>query len=200
MHYDPEGLLQVAMNIEARAIGVPTGLQDYRPALYGGIAAVELEADGVRRVPLSVDLGELQQRIVLCYTGEPRNSGTNNWEITKRHIDGDRFIFDCFERIRDTAADMREALQRGDWDAVGRPSPRVANRKQLAPGVTTPAIDNLISRASAAAPRRESLRRRRRGCSSATVRPRRARRIKTALSGGGAVCSILVRAPRSRPG
>ena len=114
------------MNVEARAIGVPTGLQDYRPALYGGIAAVELEADGVKRVPLNVDLAELQQRIVLCYTGEPRNSGTNNWEITKRHIDGDRFIFDCFERIRDTAADMRDALQRSDWDAVGtRDRPRV---------------------------------------------------------------------------
>lgn len=150
-HYDPEALLQVAMNVEARAIGVPTGLQDYRPALYGGIAAVELEADGVRRVPLNVDLGELQQRIVLCYTGEPRNSGTNNWEITKRHIDGDRFIFDCFERIRDTAADMRDALERGDWDAVGTAIAREwENRKQLAPGVTTPAIDDLIARASAA--------------------------------------------------
>ena len=71
-HYDPEGLLQVAMNVEARAINVPTGLQDYRPALYGGIAAVELEADGVKRVPLNVDLAELQKRIVLCYTGEPQ--------------------------------------------------------------------------------------------------------------------------------
>jgi D-glycero-alpha-D-manno-heptose-7-phosphate kinase len=150
-HYDPEGLLQVAMNVEARAIGVPTGLQDYRPALYGGIAALELEPDGVTRVPLSVDLAELQQRIVLCYTGEPRNSGTNNWEITKRHIDGDRYIFDCFERIRDTAAEMREALQRSDWDAVGVGIAREwENRKQLAPGVTTPAIDGLIARASAA--------------------------------------------------
>jgi len=150
-HYDPEGLLQVAMNVEARAINVPTGLQDYRPALYGGIAAVELEADGVKRVPLNVDLTELQQRIVLCYTGEPRNSGTNNWEITKRHIDGDRFIFDCFERIRDTAVAMREALACGDWDEVGR---QIAiewdNRKQLSPGVTTPVIEDLIRRASAA--------------------------------------------------
>jgi D-glycero-alpha-D-manno-heptose-7-phosphate kinase len=151
VHYDPEGLLQVAMNVEARAINVPTGLQDYRPALYGGIAAVELEADGVKRVPLDVDLAELHQRIVLCYTGEPRNSGTNNWEITKRHIDGDRFIFDCFERIRDTAAHMREALERGDWVAVGRAIvSEWENRKQLAPGVTTPAIDSLIARASAA--------------------------------------------------
>ena len=72
------------------------------------------------RVPLDVDPRELERRIVLCYTGEPRNSGTNNWDITKRHIDGDPHIFDCFERIRDTAAAMREALTRGDWDAHGR--------------------------------------------------------------------------------
>jgi D-glycero-alpha-D-manno-heptose-7-phosphate kinase len=149
--YEPEALLQIAMNVEAQAIAVPTGLQDYRPALYGGIAAVELETDGVQRVPLDVDLEELQQRIVLCYTGEPRNSGTNNWEITKRHIDGDRFIFDCFERIRDTAATMRTALTAGDWDAVGRAvAEEWDNRKRLAPGVTTPAIDDLIARATAA--------------------------------------------------
>jgi D-glycero-alpha-D-manno-heptose-7-phosphate kinase len=145
-HYDPEALLQVALNVEAQAIKVPTGLQDYRPALYGGMAALELDVDGIRRVPLNVDLNELQQRIVLCYTGEPRNSGTNNWEITKRHIDGDRFIFDCFERIRDTAAAMRDALTAGDWQAVGQAiAEEWDNRKRLAPGVTTPAIENLIA-------------------------------------------------------
>ena len=150
-HYEPEALLQIAMNVEAQTISVPTGLQDYRPAMYGGIAALELDVDGVRRVPLHVDLGELQRRVVLCYTGEPRNSGTNNWEITKRHIDGDPFIFDCFERIRDTAVTMREALERGDWDAVGRAiADEWENRKRLAPGVTTPGIDALIARAIAA--------------------------------------------------
>ena len=55
-HYEPEALLQIAMNVEAQAINVPTGLQDYRPALYGGIAALELDVDGIRRVPLDVDL------------------------------------------------------------------------------------------------------------------------------------------------
>jgi D-glycero-alpha-D-manno-heptose-7-phosphate kinase len=107
-----------------------------------------LSVEGVRRVPLSVDLSELRQRVVLCYTGEPRNSGTNNWEITKKHIDGDKFIFDCFERIRDTAISMREALVRGDWDGVARSvAEEWENRKRLAPGVTTPTIDALISRA-----------------------------------------------------
>jgi len=39
--------------------------------------------------------------------------------ITKRHIDGDRHILRCFERIRDTAS-LADALTRGDWDEVGR--------------------------------------------------------------------------------
>jgi len=139
------------MNVEAQTIGVPTGLQDYRPALYGGVAALELGVDGIRRIPLSIDVRELERRLVLCYTGEPRNSGTNNWEITKKHIDGDRHVFDCFERIRDTAAAMRERLAAGDWDGVGAAIvDEWNNRKRLAPGVTTPGIDGLIARAMAA--------------------------------------------------
>jgi D-glycero-alpha-D-manno-heptose-7-phosphate kinase len=148
---NPNDILQIAMNIECQTIHVPTGVQDYRPAMYGGVAAIELRADGVKRVALDIDPRELEQRIVLAYTGEPRQSGTNNWEIIKRHIDGDRDIFDCFERIRDTAAAMRAALERGDWDEVGRQlAVEWNNRKRLAPGVTTPTIDDLMARASSA--------------------------------------------------
>jgi D-glycero-alpha-D-manno-heptose-7-phosphate kinase len=148
---DPEAILATALNVEAQAIKVPTGLQDYRPAMYGGIAALELSEHGLKRVALDIDPQELRSRIVLCYTGAPRNSGTNNWEIMKRHIDGDKHVFDCFERIRDTAAAMRGALDRGDWTATGRHiSEEWNNRKRLAPGVTTAQIDDLIARAIAA--------------------------------------------------
>jgi D-glycero-alpha-D-manno-heptose-7-phosphate kinase len=144
-------LLEVAMNVECQTLRVPTGVQDYRPALYGGVAAVELRPGGIRRVGIDVDPADLARRIVLAYTGAPRNSGTNNWEITKRHIDGDRHVFDCFERIRDTAVAMRAALERGDWDEVGRQIVKEwENRRRLAPGVSSPAIDDLIARASAA--------------------------------------------------
>jgi D-glycero-alpha-D-manno-heptose-7-phosphate kinase len=148
---DPEHLLEVAMNLECRAIRVPAGVQDFRPALYGGVAAIDLGPDGIRRVALDVDPRELERRVVLVYTGAPRHSGTNNWEIMKSHIDGDRGVFECFERIRDTAAAMRVALGRGDWDEVGRQIAKEwDNRKRLAPGVTTPVIDDLIARARAA--------------------------------------------------
>lgn len=147
----PEDLLLTAMNIECQTIRVPTGVQDYRPALYGGVAAIELGVDGVKRVELDVDPTEFEQRIVLAYTGAPRHSGTNNWEITKRHLDGDTAVFDAFERIRDTAMLMRAALDAGNWDEVGRQiAAEWDNRKQLAPGVTTPVIDELMARAKGA--------------------------------------------------
>ena len=148
---DPDDLLNVAMNVECQTIRVPTGVQDYRPALYGGIAAIELGVSGIQRVGLDVDARALEERLVLAYTGLPRDSGTNNWEIIKRHIDGDRAVFDCFERIRDTAVAMRSALERGDWDEVGRQiAAEWQNRKRLAPGVTTPEIDDLMRRAASA--------------------------------------------------
>ena len=154
MDLDAEKLVNIAMNIEARVINVPTGVQDYRPAYYGGVAAVELRPDGVTRVALNVDPAELERRIVLAYTGAPRNSGTNNWEITKRHIDGDRHVFDCFERIRDATFELRQALTRGDWKGVARHLHREWEaRKQLAPGVTTQAIDDLMASASSAGSR-----------------------------------------------
>ena len=46
---------------------------------------------------------------------------------------------------------MRHALELGDWDEVGRQiAVEWENRKRLAPGVTTPTIDRLIDRATAA--------------------------------------------------
>ena len=138
-------LLQIAQNVEAQVIDVPTGVQDYRPALFGGISAVELNVDGIRRVPLQVDPLALQARVVLAYTNASRNSGINNWEVTKRHIDGDRDVRSRFARIRDIAVAMRASLEQGDWPAVGRHiADEWENRKGLAPGVTTPAIDSML--------------------------------------------------------
>jgi D-glycero-alpha-D-manno-heptose-7-phosphate kinase len=143
--------LQIAMNVEAQAIDVPTGVQDYRPALYGGISAVELGVDGVKRVAIPVPAPELGARLVLAYTNASRNSGINNWEVTKRHIDGDRDVQARFARIRDIAVAMRRALEARDWPEVGR---QVAeewdNRKGLAPGVTTANIDAMLGAARAA--------------------------------------------------
>jgi D-glycero-alpha-D-manno-heptose-7-phosphate kinase len=185
---DPEPLLEIALNVECQTILVPTGLQDYRPAMYGGAAALELGVNGLRRVPLAVDPHELEQRLVLCYTGAPRNSGTNNWEIVKRHLDGDAYIFDCFERMRDIAAAMREALNRGDWpDVASHLNDEWENRKRLAPGVTTPMIDDLMARAKAAgASAARICGAGGGGCFFCLAEPEHMAAVREALSAGGA--------------
>ncbi len=146
-----EQLLTLAMNLEARTLGIPTGVQDYRPALYGGISAIELGPAGVRRVALDVDPTDLGRRIVLAYSGDSRSSGINNWEITRRHIEGDATVVAHFRRIAEIAAATRDALSRGDWAALARQvTLEWRERKALAPGVTTPAIDRLFGAASGA--------------------------------------------------
>lgn len=150
-HRTADELFQIAMNVEAQAIEVPTGAQDYRPAFFGGISAVELGVSGVQRVALDVAPHELQSRLALAYTNASRNSGINNWDVTKRHIDGDVAVRTSFARIRDIAAAMRTALERRDWPEVGRQiAAEWENRKKLAPGVTTPGIDAMLAAATRA--------------------------------------------------
>jgi D-glycero-alpha-D-manno-heptose-7-phosphate kinase len=146
--YSPDRFIPIAANIETTVIKVPAGYQDYYSAQYGGVASIKFEPDGMTREALDVDTKTLEDRIVVCYTGEPRNSGTNNWEITKRHIDGDKELFDIFEGIRDTAVELREAMLQSNWIDVGEILKKAhPARKRLSPNITTPHMDQLIEAA-----------------------------------------------------
>jgi D-glycero-alpha-D-manno-heptose-7-phosphate kinase len=136
----------IAQNVEAQIIEVPTGCQDYYPALYGGVSAIRLDADGIHREAISIAPEEMESRFVLAYTGAPRKSGINNWEVFKSHINGDRRVFRNFERITAIAISMHQALVAGQWDEVGRLLREEWKlRRSNAPGITTPLIDKLIS-------------------------------------------------------
>lgn len=148
--YEEADFIGIAANIETTVIKVPAGIQDYYPAFYGSASCIHLRPDGVEREHLAIDAEELERRFVICYTGEPRMSGINNWDIFKRHVDGDPDLFEIFERIRDAAEQMRDALLAGDWIAVGEIMRRAyPNRKRLAPNITTPYMDKLVEKALA---------------------------------------------------
>ena len=100
-----EQMRVIAQNVEAQIIHVPTGCQDYYPALYGGVSAIHLDPDGIHREAVAVGLEEIESRFVLAYTGAPRKSGINNWEVFKAHINGDKRVFRNFERIVAIARD-----------------------------------------------------------------------------------------------
>jgi D-glycero-alpha-D-manno-heptose-7-phosphate kinase len=143
--YGLEKIREIAQNVEAQIIRVPTGVQDYYPALYGGVGAIELGESGVRRVAIPVDLADFNRRIVLCYMGAPRNSGINNWEVTKAYINGDRRVQRNFGHIAAVASSMRLAVEKADWMEAGRLLREDwSHRRSNIPGISTPVIDQLI--------------------------------------------------------
>ena len=144
-----EQMRVIAQNVEAQIIQVPTGCQDYYPALYGGVSSIHLDADGIHREAVPVTPEEIESRFVLAYTGAPRQSGINNWEVFKAHINGDKRVFRNFERISEIARTMHQALVRGNWEEVARLLREEWKfRRTNAPGITTPLIDKLVAVAS----------------------------------------------------
>lgn len=144
--YPIEKLREIVQNIESQIIRVPTGPQDYYPAMYGGVGCLELSPAGINRVALNVDLDDFNARVVLAYTGVPRNSGINNWEVMKAHIGGDRRVHRNFDTIAAIAVAMRAAVERADWAEVGRLiREEWSHRRRNIPTITTPLIDRLVS-------------------------------------------------------
>jgi D-glycero-alpha-D-manno-heptose-7-phosphate kinase len=141
-----EQMRVIAQNAEAQLINVPTGCQDYYPALYGGVSAIHLDVDGIHREAVPMEPEEIESRFVLAYTGAPRQSGINNWEVFQAHINGDRHVFRNFEQISQIARAMHKGLLRRDWNEVARLLREEWKlRRTNAPGITTPLIDKLVS-------------------------------------------------------
>ena len=146
--YTPDRFIPIAANVETTVIKVPAGYQDYYSAQYGGTACIHFRADGIEREALEVDNKMLEDRIVVIYTGEPRNSGTNNWEITKRHIDGDKELSEIFDGIRDGSINLRKALIEKDWNETGEILKEGHPlRLRLSEHITTPWMDEIIEKA-----------------------------------------------------
>jgi D-glycero-alpha-D-manno-heptose-7-phosphate kinase len=143
---DREQMRVIAQNVEAQLIKVPTGCQDYYPALYGGVSAIHLDPDGIHHAAVRVAPEDLDRRFVLVYTGAPRKSGINNWEVFKAHINGDKKIFHNFERIGEIARAMHHALSMADWKQVARLLREEWKlRKTNSPRITTPMIEKLVA-------------------------------------------------------
>jgi D-glycero-alpha-D-manno-heptose-7-phosphate kinase len=140
-----EDWIHISRDAEAVVICVPTGTQDHYPPAFGGAAAIELPAGGEHRVELRLNLDELERRIVVCYTGKPRQHGINNWEVFKAHINGKRAVQNGMEKISKVAQLLRVALEAADWNEAGRlMREEWFFRKRNLPTISTKLVDGVI--------------------------------------------------------
>jgi D-glycero-alpha-D-manno-heptose-7-phosphate kinase len=138
-------MIEIAKNIETQVIKVPAGCQDYFPAMYGGVRKILPGFRSTETERFAISPAELTRHFVLCYTGKPRNSGINNWEVTKKSVDGNWTVTRHLKSIRDCAVEMERELSRGQLKKLALIfSKEWKARKQLAPNISTPKVDQLI--------------------------------------------------------
>jgi hypothetical protein len=97
------------------------------------------------RHPIPISISDLAAHMLLHYTGVAHFSGTNNWEMYKRQIEGKKKVQRGLAKIAATSAEMERALEAADYEAAGKALAKEwQNRKALIDGIATPEIDASI--------------------------------------------------------
>ena len=144
-------LIDLVCDLETRLINVPAGIQDYFPPVYGGLAALHLNPGRVVRHEIALPMEKLSDHMLLHYTGVAHFSGTNNWQIYKRQIDGKKKVHKGLDKIAQSAVEMEKALESGNMEAAGLALRHEwENRKALIDGVSNDEIEAAIAAATGA--------------------------------------------------
>jgi D-glycero-alpha-D-manno-heptose-7-phosphate kinase len=120
---DSATIAQEAWEVETRDAGIPGGRQDQWMAALGGFRYLEFHDPEIHTEPLALDAAfaaELENAVVLCYTGMSRVSGGTIARVMAAYERGERGVTAALRGLRDLAVGMRAALREGCLDEVGR--------------------------------------------------------------------------------
>jgi D-glycero-alpha-D-manno-heptose-7-phosphate kinase len=151
----PTQLAEDAYRVE-KVLGVEGGKQDQYAAALGGFNHLVFgpEPDPASAEPLALDpavVVALEERLILCYTGSAHDSGSLHERVWEPFLGGDRRIAAALRRIRDSAPHARDALLRGDLDALGELlTVNLEGARQLVPELVTSRMDQLFAIATKA--------------------------------------------------
>ena len=136
--------VNLAHNIEAHVLRMPTGTQDYVPAVVGGLCSIRYGWDQMEVVKSELSGEEFAGRFLLVYTGKPHHSGFNNWQVLKQSIDGHEPTLRALEDLRQVAAQMKATVQKKAWGELGELFKREFEcRVRISPVFSSPEIERL---------------------------------------------------------
>jgi D-glycero-alpha-D-manno-heptose-7-phosphate kinase len=120
---DPIEIAETACRLEAVEAGIPGGRQDQFASSLGGFLRLQFHDPEVEVERLRLDpgfMGDLSRRIVLCYTGATRFSGTTIERVMRAYEQGDARVVAALHGLRHVAEEMSQALVAADSAEVGR--------------------------------------------------------------------------------
>jgi D-glycero-alpha-D-manno-heptose-7-phosphate kinase len=124
----------------------PAGYQDYYPALYGGVLALNPRPGKVEVEQLfSPPLQEvLQNSLTLVFSGQSRLSGINNWEVYKAFFDQDKTVRQGLPQIAQLADQALSAIHDGNHENLPALIAKEGEiRNTLFPNIMTEEIKSL---------------------------------------------------------
>jgi D-glycero-alpha-D-manno-heptose-7-phosphate kinase len=139
----------LAFEIERVELGLVGGRQDHYAAAFGGANFIEfLPNDRVIVNPLRVKqchIDELEASLVVCFTGQSRESAKVISEQSKEISDRSAVAIDAMHQLKADAVQMKHALVTGDLQELGRLLQHSwIAKKRTAKGVTNARIDELF--------------------------------------------------------
>lgn len=146
-----ETLAQQACEIEIGVLGKPIGKQDQYIAAYGGLRHFKFMADGTVQTDAIKLNASARQRLceslLLFYTGVTRKSSSVLTEQRSNICDRMSVLID----MRDQADELARQLRLGAVASLGQTlRDGWMKKKQLASGITNPAIDEMLDLAMSA--------------------------------------------------
>jgi len=118
---DKMKIAALAYDIE-KVLGIIGGKQDQYASAVGGINLFEFGQE-VRRIPVEMNEGhieELQQRLVLCYTGKPRLSSNIHKNVWGNFRAGNEQTARALFTLRDSAYQAKDYLESGEIEGLGK--------------------------------------------------------------------------------
>ena len=145
-HVTAGALAEEAAHIEIEVLGEPVGKQDQYIAAFGGLTCFEFHrAGGVSVSPLAISqdtLHDLEERLLLFFTGYSRSAGSILADQKERSMQGDRAMLDNLEDTKALGIRIREALEGGRPEEFGRMLDEHWQRKRgRSKGMSNPEID-----------------------------------------------------------
>jgi D-glycero-alpha-D-manno-heptose-7-phosphate kinase len=149
---DAGALAERSRDVEVLDLGVAGGRQDHYAAAFGGALGLSFTRRvEVRRIKLDARVrAELEERLVLIYTGQSRISGETVTSVIEAYRARDRRVVSALARMKALAEHMSDALAAGDLSHLGAlVGEHWRYQRALHPAITTERIEAIMERGRA---------------------------------------------------
>ena len=119
--YNDYDIIDTASFIEAKVLHTLTGKQDYIAAIYGGINIIFFDKNQyvIEKVNQPELIKNLENHIILAYSGFEHESGNLNWKVVKNVLDKETETINKLKKIQEISEDLYELISTNDIEKIG---------------------------------------------------------------------------------